>query len=77
MKTAVKLFTESIIDLIQDAQDNDLSFDFIKNKISIYFEDEFLEKEKQQIIEAYMRGSDFNNPTSNDARVYYNHKFKD
>ena len=71
--TVVELFTESIINIINDAQDNDLNIEFIRDKISIDFKDEFMEIEKIQIMNAW---NDVGTDGVTTAEQYYNETFK-
>ena len=58
MKSALKEYTETILSIITDAMDNDLSLQWLKDKIEDEISLEYVEKEKQQIIDAYKQGVD-------------------
>ena len=83
MKSAVKEYTETILSIITDAMDNDLSLQWLKDKIEGEISLMYAEKEEQQIIDAYRQGvedwsiDDFSTKTKNTiSERYFNETFK-
>lgn len=79
-KTAIQEYTKDIFNLITDAMDNDLSLQWLKDKIELEISLEYVEKEKQQIIDAVTYGQNNYTFTTNDdkriAENYYYNTFK-
>ncbi len=72
--TAVEEYTKYILNLITDSIDNDLSLQWLKDKIELETSLEYIEMEKQQIVDAYRKGF-----ISDDIKLagdYYNETFK-
>ena len=81
MKSALKEYTETILSIITDAMDNDLSLQWLKDKIEDEISLEYSEKEKQQIIDAYGQprvyfDDDFKQMDEINGEQYYNLTFK-
>jgi energy-converting hydrogenase A subunit M len=79
MKSALKEYTETILSIITDAMDNDLSLQWLKDKIEDEISLEYSEKEKQQIIDAYKVGKfEAKLPIEEQTtgKQYYNETFK-
>jgi len=79
MKSALKEYTETILSIITDAMDNDLSLQWLKDKIEDEISLEYSEKEKQQIIDAHKVGKfEAKLPIEKQAtgNQYYNETFK-
>lgn len=77
-QTAAKEYTKNILNLITDAMDNDLSLQWLKDKIEVETSLEYVEKEKKQIIDAYSKGcySETGGYDDIEAEQYYNETFK-
>jgi len=77
-KTALKEYTETILSIITDAMDNDLSLQWLKDKIEDEISLEYSEKEKQQIVDAVIHGN--NMPLMANPKLlseeYYNQTYK-
>lgn len=69
--TTMELAFKSIENLIQDAQDNNLTLQWLKDKITIDLKDDFLEIEKKQIKDSFNAG--YRNGEE-DANTKNNHK---
>ena len=79
MKSALKEYTETILSIITDAMDNDLSLQWLKDKIEDEISLEYSEKEKQQIIDVIVWFDDTDRTPSQieiSAEQYYNETFK-
>jgi len=79
MKSALKEYTETILSIITDAMDNDLSLQWLKDKIEDEISLEYSEKEKQQIIDAHgVKTESINQDQSKivTGNQYYNETFK-
>ena len=76
MKSAVKEYTETILSIITDAMDNDLSLQWLKDKIKDEISLEYVEKEKQQIINATCLNDYVNEDDKQIGERYYKEAFK-
>jgi len=79
MKSALKEYTETILSIITDAMDNDLSLQWLKDKIEDEISLEYSEKEKQQIIDVIVWFDDTDRTPSEieiSAKQYYNETYK-
>jgi hypothetical protein len=75
MKSALKEYTETILSIITDAMDNDLSLQWLKDKIEDEISLEYSEKEKQQIIDAF-DGFPLSTRNSQNGEEYYTETYK-
>lgn len=75
MKSALKEYTETILSIITDAMDNDLSLQWLKDKIEDEISLEYSEKEKQQIIDAF-DGFPLRTRNSQNGEEYYSKTYK-
>ena len=77
MKTTIEEYTETILNIITDAMDNDLSFQWLKDKIEIDLKNDFIEIEKEQLEIFYCRTNKcHNNLIKTSAKMFYDKQYK-